>query len=298
MAGLQRAHSVWQERRGGAARQNEQKPVKLMRTLFRDGKLIISGLFLILLVLTAVFAPFIAPKDPNATDYRNRFAPMSRDALLGTDEFGRDILSRIIYGARVSLTVAVGSIAIAAFFGVGMGVLSAYYRGWVEVLCMRFIDLLLIFPPIFLAIAVVAFLGSGMIHLIFVIGVLYIPRFARVAYGTASSLREEAFIEAARALGASDGRIIVRHILPNMLSPLIVQGAFSMAFVILLESGLNFLGLGVPPSTPSWGLMIGTARNYMRISENVLLWPALAVAVTILAVNLFADGLQKRLNPE
>jgi len=217
--------------------------------------------------------------------------------VLGTDEFGRDILSRIIYGARPTLTVAVGASSLALVLGSLAGLVAGFYRGLLDQVLMRSLDTLLSFPPILLAMLVVGFLGPGVRNLVLVIGILFVPTFARLAYAETLRVKELEYVAAAGALGATSQRLLVQHILPNITAPLIVQFSLAMAAAILLESGLSFLGLGVVPPESSWGLMIAGARGYMAQAPNSMLWPALVIATTILAINVAGDALRDVLDP-
>ena len=248
------------------------------------------------LVLVAALAPVLAPIDPLEMSPA-LLAPPSREHLLGTDSFGRDVLARLLYGSRVSLLVAVLSVAVAATTGTVLGLISATARGAADWIIMRAMDVILAFPPILLAIAVVTFLGAGVGKLALVIAVLYVPTFARLAYGSALGVAHKEFVEAARALGASAWHQMSRHILPNIAGPIIVQGSLSLGFAILVESGLSFLGLGILPPTATWGRMVSESRSYLQRMPLLLIWPSLAIALAIGAFNLMGDGLRDRLDP-
>jgi peptide/nickel transport system permease protein len=250
-----------------------------------------------LLLVVALAAPVVAPQDPNALNPRAKAAPPGAGHLLGTDEFGRDIWSRLVYGARITLTVGLASVALAAVGGTVLGTAAAYGRGGLEAVVMRAMDGLLCFPPILLGIFVVTFLGPSLPHLILVIGVLYIPRFTRVVHATTLAIRDLEYVESARALGASALRVVSRAILPNILAPILVQASLAAGHAILLESGLSFLGLGPPPPTPSWGRMVEQSGRFMQLSALPLLWPSVAISLTVLAFNLLGDGLRDLLDP-
>jgi peptide/nickel transport system permease protein len=259
-------------------------------------RLAVGGAVIALLVAAAVLAPVLAPADPLEMSPALLAAP-SRDHPLGTDSFGRDVLSRLLHGARVSLLVAALSVAAAGTVGTLLGLLSATARGAVDWIIMRAMDVVLAFPPILLAIAAVTFLGAGLAKLALVIAVLYVPTFARLAYGSALGVTHKEFVESARALGASSWHQMRRHILPNVAGPIIVQGSLSLGFAILVESGLSFLGLGVLPPTATWGRMVSESRNYLQRMPLLLIWPSLAIALAIGAFNLLGDGLRDRLDP-
>lgn len=260
--------------------------------------LLISGIYILMIALLALLASVLAPHDPLEVDGLNVLAPPSSQHLLGTDEFGRDILSRLLYGAQPSLIVAAGAMLLSLVIGVTFGVIAGYSSGIVEQIIMRMVDTLLTFPPILLAMVVVGFLGAGVTNLIIVIGILYSTTFARLTYASALQVKENEYVLAAAALGASRFRLIRFHILPNIMAVVIVQSSLTVAAVILLESGLSFLGLGVVPPTPSWGLMVGAARGYMFQSPWYVIFPSLVVALTVLAVNTFGDALRDFLDPQ
>lgn len=259
-------------------------------------RLWMGGAALAAMVVAAVLAPWLAPANPLDMG-PSLLSPPSRTHPLGTDSFGRDTLSRLLYGARVSLSVALASALLASAGGTLLGLAGAAYRGGVEWAVMRLADLVLAFPPILLAIAVVAFLGQGLVKLALVIALLYLPASARLAYGGALGVAQREYVEAARALGASTGHQMRRHILPNVAGPLIVQCSLSAGFAILVESGLSFLGLGVLPPAPTWGRMVSESRNYMQQAPLLLVWPSAAIALAVGAFNLLGDGLRDALDP-
>ena len=249
-------------------------------------------------VVLAALAPWLFTRgDPLLMRPAIPFAAPGGPHLLGTDEFGRDILTRLVYGVKPSLEVALGAVLVAGLLGSTMGILGGYLAGAWEYLTMRSSDVILCFPPILLAMLVVGFLGAGVGHLILIIGFLYVPQFGRLAFAQTLSVRQGEYVEAARAAGASTARILRRAILPNVLGPLIVQASLSAASAMLLESGLSFLGLGVLPPAPSWGLMIATARKYMFQTPYYALWPSLALSVTILSMNTLGDVLLDYMDP-
>lgn len=264
---------------------------KLRRLLPR---LILVGLILGL----ALFAPFLTDQDPVKMNIAERLQPPSLDHYLGQDEYGRDILARLLYGARVSLAVALLAAAAAGVIGVAIGLFGGYFGGIVELFTVRLTDIVLSFPPMLLALLIVTILGPGAETLTLVLIILYTPGYARVAYGETLSVRSVEYVEASRALGAQAGRILFLTILPNISGPIIVQFSLTVASAILIESGLSFLGLGVVPPDSSWGLMIRAARGYMVYSPLPLLWPCLALTVTVLAVNALCDALRDIYDPK
>jgi peptide/nickel transport system permease protein len=249
------------------------------------------------ILLLALFSPLLAPYDPAAQNVAARLAAPSLAHPLGQDEFGRDVLSRLLVGARASLRVALVSAVIAGAIGIAIGLVGGYFGGIVELFTIRLTDIILSFPPILLALLVVTLLGPGVGTLTFVLSILYVPAFARVTYGEVLSARALDYVEAARAAGAGAARIMLRTILPNILGPILVQFSLVVAAAILIESGLSFLGLGVVPPEPSWGLMIRGARGTMQHNPWLLLWPCFALVVTILAINRLCDALRDVFDP-
>lgn len=259
--------------------------------------LVVSGGYVLLVIVMSLLAPLIAPYDPLEINGLNTLAPPSLQNLFGTDEFGRDILSRLLYGGQPSLLVAAGATILSILLGTTLGLIAGYFGGMLEQVIMRLVDTLLTFPPILLAMVVVGFLQTGVIPLIITIGILYATTFARLAYATTLQVKQNEYVIAAGALGASHFRRIRVCILPNIASALIVQASLTIAAVILLESGLSFLGLGIVPPAPSWGLMVGAARGYMFQAPTYVLFPSLIVATMVLAVNAFGDALRDVLDP-
>lgn len=249
------------------------------------------------IILIAFAAPLLGLPDPVRQDVANRLAGPMPGSLLGRDEFGRDVLSRLIWGARVSLTVAFTSAFIACIVGVTLGLLGGYLRGIAEFLSVRSVDVILCFPPVLLALLVVTLLGPGAGTLILVLSILYVPGFVRVTYAEVLSVRAQDYVEAVRALGVHPLNIITRTILPNVAGPILVQLSLAVASAVVIESGLSFLGLGVVPPDPSWGLMIRGARATMDQAPLLLLWPCAALTVTILAMNLLCDALRDWVDP-
>lgn len=292
------ADAEQQQRAGLQQLERSVRPRKpTWRILLQNPRVTIPGVVIILLLLVALFAPLLAPRDPLAINAQLRLQGPSSEALLGTDENGRDLLSRIIIGSRTSMTVALLSVTIATILGVGFGLVGGYFGGVWEFLTMRSVDVLLVFPPILLAISVVAFLGPSTRNLIMVIGLLYLTRFARIAFGSVVQVKSREYVEAANVIGAGHTRILWFYILPNILAPIFVQISLSLGFAILLESGLSFLGLGTPPPNPSWGNMIGAARGYLQQNAWFVFWPSLVISIAILSFNTLGDGLRDSLDP-
>jgi peptide/nickel transport system permease protein len=249
-------------------------------------------------VVAAVFAPMVSPANPAVIDLSHRLAAPSAVHWLGTDELGRDILSRILYGARLSLIVAVSVVSCSLFLGIVLGGIAGYYGGVLDTMLNIFVmNAFLALPGILLAIAFVAFLGPGLINLILALSVGGWVGYARLVRGQVLAVREREFVEAARALGASDLRIFVRHILPNIIQPLIVQSAIGMAGAVLAEATLSFLGLGVPPPAASWGSMLDGGRSHLFDAPHLVIFPALAVMLCVLAFNFLGDALRDYLDP-
>jgi len=259
----------------------------------------IAGAVIILVVgICAVFAPWISPYSPTDTDLYSRMQAPSTKHLLGTDNFGRDLLSRIIWGSRVSLQVGIISVAVGMGLGVVFGLLAGYYGGVLETLIMRFMDVLLTFPGILLAIAIVATLGPGLLQVTIAVGVASIPRFARVTHGKVLSVREVDYIEAARGIGTSGSAIMARHILPNVLTPIIVMATLNIATAIIMEAALSFLGIGVQPPSPTWGIILSDGRVSIRTAPWISTFSGLAIMFTVLGFNLFGDGLRDITDPK
>jgi peptide/nickel transport system permease protein len=252
---------------------------------------IIIGIF----ALIAIFAPFISPSDPGKIDQNNLLMPPSGRHLLGTDGLGRDLASRIIYGARISLSIGLIAVGIATFIGLILGSIAGFYGGITDTLIMRFVDIMLCFPAFFLILAVVAILEPSIFNIMIIIGLTSWMGPARLVRGEILSLKEREFIQAARAIGASNFRIISRHLIPNAYGPVLVSATLGIAGAILLESGLSFLGLGVQPPTASWGNILIESKSTLGVAWWITLFPGLAILVTILGFNLISEGLKKRL---
>jgi len=259
----------------------------------------IGWLLVIGLLLVALWAPHLAPHDIQQQDLAARLQPPSRTHPMGRDEFGRDVLSRLLYGARVSLRVGLLVVAICASVGTIIGALAGYYGGWTDRLISGFLfNTFLAFPGILLALAMIAFLGPSVNHLILALSIIGWVSYARPIRGQVLKVKELEFVQAARAMGASDARIVFRHILPNVVQPLIVQATLGVAGAVLAEASLSFLGLGVQEPMPSWGKMLDSGRAYLTTAPHLVIFPGLAIAVTVLAFNLAGDGLNEWLNPQ
>ena len=268
------------------------------RSVWRQGLAVAAALALVAAVLAAVLAPVLPLVDPDTVDTPNRLRPPgSPGHALGTDEFGRDLLARLVWGARVSLLAGVATDAASMLVGVVLGVLGGFYTGWVETVVMRLTDVLMAFPYILLAIAIVGGLGPGLRNAMLAIAIVGFPIYTRLVRSIVLSLREREFVEAARALGATDPIILSRHILPHLLSPVIVAFSLDVGFKILATAGLSFLGLGTQPPTADWGSMLATGRQFVILSPHVALLPGLAIFVVVLALNLVGDALRDVLDP-
>ena len=264
---------------------------------FGRKKTAVLGLALAALVVGgALAAPMLAPADPLAMGPR-RFALPSASALLGTDQFGRDLLSRLLFGARVSMIVSFSAVGLAACIGGAIGLVAGYFEGRADHWLMRGIDVLMAFPSLLLALAVVATFGASLGNLIAAITIAYVPIFSRVVRGTVLSVKQNEYVAASRALGAGDIRLMTRAILPNVLAPVIVQATFNLSTAIMIEAALSFLGLGVQPPAPSWGTMLSEARNFMELDPWLAIAPGSAITVAVLGFNLFGDGLRDLLDP-
>ncbi len=272
---------------------------EFLRKFRRQRLALVAGMFVALLVLVALFAPWIVPYDPEGYfDYDALNAGPSMAHWFGVDALGRDIFSRVVMGARISLAAGLLSVTIGAVIGTLMGLLAGYYQGWIERIAMRISDVLLAFPGMLLAIGVVAILGSSMVNVIIAVAVFSIPAFARLVRGNTLSLKEMTYVEAVRSLGASDFTIMLRHILPGTVSPIVVYGTMRIGTSIITAASLSFLGMGAQPPTPEWGAMLNEARSDMVVAPHVALFPALAIFFTVLAFNLLGDGLRDALDPK
>jgi peptide/nickel transport system permease protein len=272
-----------------------------LRTFFSNRLAVFGTAIMSVFILMAIFAPLIAPYDPLQQDLIDKFAPPSREHLLGQDELGRDILSRIIYGARISLTAGLASVAIATGVGTIIGVVSGYFGRLPDSVLMRLMDVLLAFPPILLAIVIVSILGPSLTNAMLAIGIVFIPQIARVVRSAVISVRERDYIEAERALGAGNAQIVFSGVLPNSMAPLIVQSTLTLATAILDVAALSFLGLGARAPTPEWGAMLTDAfRSGFGVfveGQHAIIFPGVAIALCVLSVNFIGDGLRDALDP-
>ncbi len=265
---------------------------------FRKNKGAVLGLLIILITITvAIFAPQIAPHDPYAQNWRNRMEPPSREHLLGTDEHGRDQLSRIIYGSRLALTIGLISVSIGLIAGGFLGLIAGFFGGLLDNIIMRVMDVMMAFPGILLALGLVAALGPGLYNVMIAVGIWSIPLFARLVRGTVLSVKENDFVDGAKALGASNLRIIGRHILPNIIPPVLVLSTLRLATALLSAAALSFLGLGAQPPQPDWGAMLSQARAHIHSSPHLSLFPGLAIMILVLSFNMVGDGLRDALDP-
>ncbi len=269
----------------------------LLRKALRHGLVLAGGGVVLFLGFVAAFGQALAPYDPLAMDFTARFAPPSLAHPFGTDDFGRDLLSRVMYGARVSVQVAFIAVGISASAGVTLGVTAGYLGGWVDEVIMRVMDVIFAFPAVLLAITVMAILGRGVENAMIAIAIVYAPIFARVTRGAVISVRDREFVTAARALGQTHTRIMWAHVLPNALGPIIVQTSLSLAFAILAEAALSFFGLGTQPPDPSWGRMLAEGRGFLGQAPWMGIFPGLAIMVSVLGFNLLGDGLRDVLDP-
>jgi peptide/nickel transport system permease protein len=268
---------------------------RFLRRIRSEKKAFLGLIFVVLLGLVALTGPWLAPHSPDATRFDLLAAP-TREHPMGTDSFGRDLFSRVILGTRVSFTVGIVGALVSMVVGVTLGLLAGYYLGWIDMVIMRVVDIIWAFPAIILAMAIVAVYGAGMRNVILAIGLANVVAFSRIVRGQVLSLREADFTLAARAIGVRDWRIMSRHLLPNVAAPIIVQTTLTVGFGILTETGLTFLGLGVSPTTPTWGQALNESRNFIQQAWWLAVFPGVAIGFTVLSLNLFGDGLRDALD--
>ncbi len=280
---------------GGAATPRMRQP--LGKLLKRNMRGVVGGSVLVIIFASALFADWLAPHPPNRQNLRNRLQPPSAENVLGTDNFGRDVFSRIIHGGRVSLTVGFIAVGIALAVGGLMGLLAGFYGGALDSVISGIVDVLLALPAFLLALAIVAALGPSIINVMIAVGIANIPAFARIVRSAVLSVREMDYVTAAQAVGSRDGRVMLRHVIPNSLGPVIVQVSLSLAGAILAAAGLSFLGMGAQPPTAEWGSMLNAARPYIRDAQWTVTFPGLAIVITVLALNLVGDALRDALDP-
>jgi ABC-type dipeptide/oligopeptide/nickel transport system permease subunit len=280
--------------RGGAVRRG--RAAGLGRLARQHTLAVIGGLIVVIFVLTGLLAPWIAPADPNRVSIREALAPPGRDHLLGTDNNGRDLLSRLMFGARVSLTISFSAVGLGAVVGVTLGLAAGWYRR-LEPVIMRLMDVMLSFPGIIFALAIIAILGNGLANVILAVAVYQVPEFARLAHSMTLSVKASPFVEAIVSVGARDRRILSRYVLPNILSPIIVQVSLLIPAAIMTAASLSFLGLGVTPPTAEWGSMLQNSLSWARMAPHVMLFPGIALMLVVFGFNVLGDGLRDALDP-
>ncbi|WP_207480071.1 ABC transporter permease subunit [Arenibaculum pallidiluteum] len=282
-----------------AAARPVRSPWREFLRRFRHERLaILAGAFLLVLALVALCAPLVAPYDPAEPDYMRILEGPSAAHWAGTDAYGRDILSRIIYGARISLAVGFLSVTLGGFVGVALGLISGFYGRWVDSAIMRSCDVLLAFPGILLAIGVIAILGPGIDNVIYAVAVFSVPVFARLVRGSTLALKQAVYVDAARAIGVRNRMVMLRHLLPGTLPSVIVYFSMRIGTAILTAASLSFIGLGAQPPSPEWGAMLADGRSYIGVASHVTVFPGLAIFVTVLAFNVLGDGLRDALDPK
>lgn len=269
---------------------------RFLQTLFANNYIRIGGTIMIIIIFCSLFAPLLTKYDPLVIDPPSRLQVFSKEHILGTDELGRDLFSRILYGGRVSLKVGFFTVVFTTFFGTLIGLIAVYYKR-INGIIMRIMDGLMAFPDIIIAITLAAIWGSGMWSIIIALSVAYLPRNVRLVHGTALSVMEMEYVESARAIGSTDFVIIFKYLLPNCISPIIVQAAAVFASAILSEAALSFLGVGIAPPTPTWGGMINGAKAYLTSVPTLAIFPGIAIALVVLGLNMFGDGLRDVLDP-
>lgn len=269
----------------------------IFKAMLRNKKAVVGAIILLIITTSAIFAPYLAPYSPTQQNLRNRLQPPSREHLLGTDQFGRDTFSRILYGGRISLRIGFITVGIALVLGGILGLIAGFYGGILDLLIMRLMDIMLALPGFLLALAIISALGSSLENVMIAVGISLIPTFCRLMRATVLTVRENDYVAAAIALGASDLRVIARYVLPNAVNPLIVHSSLTMAASILFAAGLSFLGMGAQPPTPEWGKMIADNRGFIRASHYVVTFPGLAIVLSVLSLNMVGDGLRDALDP-
>lgn len=258
----------------------------------------VGGFLIFIFIIVAIIGPYLTSHSPYTTDISNKLAPPSSEHWFGTDHHGRDIFTRVIHGMKITLTVGFFSVILGATVGIVLGIISGYYGGKVDTVIMRCMDVLLAFPGILLALAIVSVLGGSLKNLVIAVAISSVPVFARIVRGSTLETKKLEYIDAIRALGATDFRIIFKHILPNVSSPIIVQATLNIATAVLSASGLSFLGLGAQPPTPEWGAMLSDGRNYLFNAPHVAFYPGVMIVIVVLAFNILGDGLRDALDPK
>lgn len=270
----------------------------ILTRLFQNKAAVVGLVFIIVMVVFALIPDVIAPYGFDEQDLINQFQPVSAAHIFGTDDFGRDIFSRVVYGSRISLSIGIVTTIFSTVLGTAVGCIAGYYSGALDNVLMRVMDIMLAMPSMLLAIAIVAAMGNGFQNLIIAIGISFIPQYARIVRASVLSVKEQEFIEAARCIGASDGRIIMKYLLPNCMAPIIVQATMNIATAILTASSLSFIGLGITPPTPEWGAMLSAGRAFFRDHWFIVTFPGLAIMMAVFAFNMFGDGLRDALDPK
>lgn len=282
---------------GAVKAEARREYVKGLKRFLRNPSAVIGFLILSSALVLTVIGPMVAPYGPSEASPAAMLQPPSAQHVMGTDELGRDILSRLIYGLPLSMLTHLGATAIAVMAGTLLGLVAGFFRGWVDNAVIWISDVLFAFPAVLLAIAVMAILGSGLTNIMIAVGIVYAPRFARLTRATVLSARELDYVQAARAIGSRPGRIMFRHILPNLTSPLVIQATLSLSTTALNEAALSFLGMGAQPPAPSWGNMLNGGRAMMELAPWTVIWPSLAIVILLLGYNLAGDGLRDLLDP-
>jgi peptide/nickel transport system permease protein len=276
-------------------RVNEVK--RIFKVMFGRWIVIFGTVIILILLLTAIFAPWISPYDPNEQHLLHAVEQPSHQYLLGTDDLGRDILSRIIWGSRISIMVGVVGVTIAAALGMSLGVLAGYYGGWIGAIIMRFVDTLLAIPPLLLMLAIASALGSGLFNVLLALGIGMFPTYCRLMNGQIITLRASDYVTASKSIGANDFRIMFRHLLPNSFPPMLVLITLNMGTAIMMEASLSFLGIGIAPPTATWGAMVSSGQGYLLTNPLMSLIPGVCILLVVLAFNMVGDGLRDALDP-
>lgn len=271
--------------------------IRKVFSFFKDPVLLISAIIIGLVIFAAIFPGFLSPYGPAEMSLAHRLSPPSSEHFMGTDQFGRDTFTRVIFGAQISVYVGIVAVVLAGLLGILIGTISGFSGGVIDNILMRVIDAMLAFPPILFALVLITILGPAISSLMLTMGIVYSPRMARLARGCILMVKNELYVESARAMGASNLRIIFRYLIPNIINPIIVQASLILPVAILAEATLSFLGLGIQPPTPSWGNMLSDGRGYMEIAPWLTIFPGIAIALVVLAVNFLGDALQDWLNP-